>query len=169
MVVLSFPALPNLLTSVRFIRLARLMQFLKILRVVAVTARGMRAIRHSSGGRGLLYVSGLSVMMTIGGGALLALLEPESVQSGFWGGLGWAIVTVTTVGYGDIAPHTTGGRILAVVLMLCGLGLIFTLAASISSVFIGNAERTDFEELRQRLDRFEEKLDRALAKHEQAP
>ena len=162
-VVLSFPLLPHVLTSVRFLRLARLMQFLKIVRVVAVTARGMQAIRRTSGGRGLLYVSGLSALMTVGGGALLALLEPESVETGFWGGLWWAVVTVTTVGYGDIAPQTTGGRILAVVLMLCGLGLISTLAASISAAFIGSNERSEFEEVRRRLERLEEKLDRLLA------
>lgn len=165
-VVLSFPALPNLLTSVRFLRLARLMQFLKILRVVAVTARGMQAMRRSAGGQGLLYVGGLSALMTVGGGALLSILEPESVENGFWGGLWWAVVTVTTVGYGDIAPHTVGGRLLAVVLMLCGLGLISTLAASISSVFIGSSEHAEFEELRRRLERLEEKLDRVLAERE---
>jgi len=168
-VVLSFPALPHLLTSVRFVRLARLMQFLKIFRVIAVTARGMRAIRYSSGGRGLLYVGALCAMMTVGGGALLALLEPETVQDGFWSGLWWAVVTVSTVGYGDIAPQTAGGRILAVVLMLCGLGLISTFAASISSVFIGDTEQVEFEELRQRLDRLEEKLDRLLEKQEPGP
>lgn len=167
-IVLSFPALPHLLTSVRLIRMARLMQFLKIIRVIAVTARGMQAVRRSSGGTGLLYVGGLSALMTVGGGALLALLEPDVVQSGFWGGLWWAVVTVTTVGYGDIAPQTVAGRMLAVVLMLCGLGLISTLAASISSFFIGKSGQAEFDEIRERLGRLEAKLDRLLEEKESA-
>lgn len=165
-VALSFPALPHLLTSVRFLRLTRLVQFIKIFRVLAVTARGMGALRRSSGGRGLLYVASLSALLTVAGGALLALLEPENVETGFWGGLWWAVVTVTTVGYGDISPTTAAGRILAVVLMLCGLGLISTLAASISSVFVGAQDRSDFDELQRRIDHLEGKLDRLLELHE---
>ncbi|MBI1354252.1 MAG: hypothetical protein GC160_07895 [Acidobacteria bacterium] len=161
-VALSFPALPALLSAVRLVRVARLIRALRVLRLLAVTARGMEAMRRSSGGRGLFYIAILTALMTVSGGALLALLEPDNVHNGFWGGLWWAIVTVTTVGYGDIAPQTAGGRILAVLLMLCGLGLLSTLAASISAVFVGSDEHAEFEELRERLARLEEKLDRVL-------
>lgn len=55
--------------------------------------------------------------------------------------LWWAIVTVTTVGYGDRYPVSGGGRAVAVVLMLVGIGLIGTLTATVASVFI--KEHTD--------------------------
>ena len=55
--------------------------------------------------------------------------------------LWWAIVTVTTVGYGDRFPTTEGGRVVAVVLMLVGIGLIGVLTATVASVFI--KEHTD--------------------------
>jgi voltage-gated potassium channel len=55
--------------------------------------------------------------------------------------LWWAIVTVTTVGYGDRYPVTEGGRIVAAVLMLVGIGLIGVLTATVASVFI--KEHTD--------------------------
>jgi hypothetical protein len=55
--------------------------------------------------------------------------------------LWWAIVTVTTVGYGDRFPVTGGGRTVAVILMLVGIGLIGVLTATVASVFI--KEHTD--------------------------
>jgi voltage-gated potassium channel len=55
--------------------------------------------------------------------------------------LWWAIVTVTTVGYGDRFPVTGGGRAVAVVLMLVGIGLIGVLTATVASLFI--KEHTD--------------------------
>ena len=165
-VVLSFPALPDLLASVRLVRVARLVRLLRIVRVLAVTARGMEAMRRSSGGAGLLYVATLSALLTLAGGALMALLEPDSVQDGVWGGLWWAIVTVTTVGYGDIAPQTVGGRMLAVVLMLCGLGLLSTLAGSISAMFVGADEGVELDAMHEQLTRVEAKLDRLLEERE---
>ena len=47
----------------------------------------------------------------------------------------WAVVTITTVGYGDITPITTTGRITAVILMLSGVGLLGVLAGTLSSFF----------------------------------
>lgn len=55
--------------------------------------------------------------------------------------LWWAVVTVTTVGYGDRFPISAGGRVVAVVLMLVGIGLIGVLTATVASVFI--KEHTD--------------------------
>lgn len=55
--------------------------------------------------------------------------------------LWWAIVTVTTVGYGDRYPVTEGGRVVASCLMLVGIGLIGVLTATVASVFV--KEHTD--------------------------
>ena len=49
----------------------------------------------------------------------------------FW----WSIVTITTVGYGDFSPVSIWGRLLAVFLMLSGIGLVSTVTGSISSIF----------------------------------
>ncbi len=159
-IVLSFPALPHLLALVRLTRLVRL---LRLLRVLAVTTRAMQAMRVSLAGQGLLYVATLTTILTFAGGAFLAVLEPEAVGGDFWTGIWWAVVTVSTVGYGDIAPATLGGRMLAVLLMLCGLGLVSTLAASISSYFIGSSEQEHIQRITERLDRIERLLEKALA------
>ena len=78
-------------------------------------------------------------------GAWLVLLFEENAKGGnihsYPDALWWAIVTVTTVGYGDRYPVSAGGRVVAAVLMLVGIGLIGVLTATVASVFI--KEHTD--------------------------
>jgi len=52
--------------------------------------------------------------------------------------LWWSVVTLTTVGYGDISPATTGGRIVGMTVMVTGIGFLGVLTASIASIFIEN-------------------------------
>ena len=78
------------------------------------------------------------------GAWLVLLLEENSPGSNihsYPNALWWAVVTVTTVGYGDRFPVSEGGRIVASVLMLVGIGLIGTLTATVASVFV--KEHTD--------------------------
>jgi voltage-gated potassium channel len=78
-------------------------------------------------------------------GAWLVLLFEENAKGSnihtYPDALWWAIVTVTTVGYGDRYPATEGGRAVAVVLMLLGIGLIGVLTATVASLFV--KEHTD--------------------------
>ena len=55
----------------------------------------------------------------------------KEIENAFW----WTIVTITTVGYGDYAPESFYGRLLAIFLMLAGIGLVSTVTGSISSIF----------------------------------
>lgn len=69
----------------------------------------------------------------------MAVIEPGTVQGGLWAASG-AIVTASTVGYGDIAPASPQGRIVATLLVLVGIGVVGTLAASIAAYFVGQDE-----------------------------
>ena len=82
----------------------------------------------------------------------------DSVES-FWSGVWWAVVTATTVGYGDIAPTSPGGRAIAVVLMLVGVGLVATLAAAIAAYFVGKDDESESQAVEQRLERIEAVLE----------
>ena len=109
-IVLSFPMLPDLLALARLASLTRLARLARLVRLVAVTARGLHAVKNCLGRESLVYVAGLTVLLTVAGGAFLTALEPDTVDQSILGGIWWAVVTVTTVGYGDIAPATAGGR-----------------------------------------------------------
>ena len=58
----------------------------------------------------------------------------ESLGDAYW----WAIVTVTTVGYGDVSPKTTEGRLVATALMIVGIGVISVFTATLASFFLSS-------------------------------
>ena len=69
------------------------------------------------------------------GSILISFLEPgafKNIKNSLW----WSIVTMTTVGYGDMAPITVPGRILAILIMLSGIILVAIVTATISSTFV---------------------------------
>ena len=86
-------------------------------------------------------------------GAWLVLLFEEHAKGsnihGYSDALWWAIVTVTTVGYGDRFPVSEGGRAVAVILMLLGIGLIGVLTATVASVFVKEHTDANKEEFRK--------------------
>jgi voltage-gated potassium channel len=86
-------------------------------------------------------------------GAWLVLLFEENARGSnihnYPDALWWAIVTVTTVGYGDRYPTTEGGRAVAVILMLVGIGLIGVLTATVASVFIKEHTDANKQEFRE--------------------
>ena len=102
--------------------------------------RFVAILRHRGLFRVLLAATGLLFL-----GAWVVLLS-ENHASGsnihsYPDALWWAVVTVTTVGYGDRFPVTGGGRTIAVILMLVGIGLIGVLTATVASFFV--QEHTD--------------------------
>ena len=85
--------------------------------------------------------AGLFIVMIIGG-VVIMYLEAGSItekETPFW----WAIVTMTTVGYGDFSPSTPEGRLFAVFIMFAGIALVSLLTASISSIFVAKRIRED--------------------------
>lgn len=145
-VVVSFPLLPAALAAVRVLRL---------LRLAAVVGAASPAIRATAARKGVLYVAGVTMLVMLAGAGGLTLFEP-SLKGDFWAGLWWAVVTTTTVGYGDISPATGAGRVVAVVMMFVGIGLTATLAASVAAYFVKSDSSDD--QLLARLDRIEATL-----------
>jgi voltage-gated potassium channel len=73
--------------------------------------------------------------ITLSSGLIITWFEPNiSLASGLW----WSIVTLTTVGYGDISPESPAGRILAIIIMFFGIGLLSTLSASLAALIISH-------------------------------
>jgi len=91
-------------------------------------------------------------------GYLFYVSEPEvrNLGDGIW----WALVTITTVGYGDITPLTTVGRVVASSLMFLGLGLIATITAIVSAKFIQNfVDHHTNDDVLEKLDEMQLELD----------
>ena len=72
-------------------------------------------------------------------GVVERLVDPKTFHS-IWLGMWWATQTVTTVGYGDIVPQQTIGKVIAVFLMLGGLSLLAVVTGAITSAFVTRAE-----------------------------
>lgn len=72
-------------------------------------------------------------------GVVERLVDPKTFHS-VWLGMWWAIETVTTVGYGDIVPHQTAGKLIGGFLMLGGLSLLSVITAVITSGFVSRAQ-----------------------------
>lgn len=80
----------------------------------------------------------LLVLILLSSGAL-ALIEKISLFNALW----LSIVTLTTVGYGDITPHTIAGKFIGVLTMLFGIGILGMFTASIASVFVDKKLKED--------------------------
>jgi voltage-gated potassium channel len=104
----------------------------------------------------------LAVLTVLGGGAAFKAVETEQPLT-TWDGVWWAATTVTTVGYGDVSPTTDAGRVIAMVVMVVGIGFVALLTAAAAERFIrrgGDPPAVDarLEEVSARLAAIERRL-----------
>jgi voltage-gated potassium channel len=126
------------LSSLRLVRLARL---LRLLRLSAILTRVLQRERNISSGTAFRFAALLTLLVVVIAGAVESLVDTKDFSS-TWDGIWWAVVTVTTVGYGDEYPTTIDGRIIAMVVMVFGIGFLSVLTATIASRFV-KTERSD--------------------------
>lgn len=169
LIVVSPPFLvPSALQGTRSLRLVRTLRLLRLLRAGAVATIGLRVSAHLFGRRKFHYtvLVGMAIILL----GALAMFAVESGQNkhiaSFGDALWWSVVTATTVGYGDLSPVTTEGRIIAVALMLTGIGVIGIFTATIASMFLEDHHQDTRSSVDARLDVIEEKLDRLLAQQQ---
>jgi len=134
---------PLYLEAVAVLRVAQVLRLARVLRVLrAFTAlRRVRALhvldilinRHK-----MLHTALVAAVVVVALAAVVWSLERDSnpAFASFGDALWWAIVTTTTVGYGDITPRTGMARVVATGLMLMGIGMIAALASSCSAALI---------------------------------
>ena len=114
------------------------------LRILRLVLFGSRAIRHSRRLANIDYLGVYAVGLILIGSTIVA-----AVEIGAEGGhirhypdaLWWALVTVTTVGYGDVTPVTAAGRVVAAFLIVGGVGLFGAVTANLASSFIRSSAR----------------------------
>ena len=111
------------LMVIRAIRLLRVFRILKLAHFLSEAQQLLRALRASR--RKIIVFLGAVITSVVIAGTLMYLIEGEA--HGFTSipvSMYWAVVTMTTVGYGDIAPRTPLGQLLASMLMILGYGII---------------------------------------------
>lgn len=124
---------------VRALRLLRVFRVLKLARFVGQADVLTRALRASREKITVFVITVLTLVLIIG--AVMFLVEgPEHGFSDIPTSVYWAIVTLTTVGYGDISPQTPLGKFLASLVMILGYGII-AVPTGIVSVELSRAER----------------------------
>jgi len=135
---------------------------------VVLTGRVVRAVRLRKefteevgrqvfSGRGIRFVVAVSVLGMFGLGWLFSAVETTqhlTVGDGVW----FALVTAATVGYGDIVPSNTAGRLIASALMILGLVVVGLLTGAIAERFTRTTRPED--DVAQRLDELAERLAR---------
>ncbi|MEV5610465.1 potassium channel family protein [Streptomyces sp. NPDC052225] len=129
-----------------------LAQPLRLLRVVSTLLLVGRRARMAEQIRLTTYVGGAVVGLLMFGSLAVLSVERDSPNGNIktlGDAVWWSFTTMTTVGYGDHAPTTGLGRVLAVGLMLSGIALLGVVTANIAAWFISRFEKDDAEERRQ--------------------
>ena len=132
--ILTPPLLPVSLQAARALRLFRLLRLVRAARI----ARRLFSLE------GVKWAGVIAVLTALGGGALFSAVEGRHLTT--WDGVWWAITTMTTVGYGDIYPVTVAGRLVAICLIVVGVGFVAILTAAFANAFVAAGVRTEIGE-----------------------
>src|SRR5690606_9119767 len=113
----------NIFSSIRTLRLLRLFRILKLVKFIEEATRLKIALLQSRAKITVFLYSVIVLAMIIG--TLIYYIEgPENGFTSIPRSIYWTIVTLTTVGYGDIVPQTALGQFLSMLLMITGYGVI---------------------------------------------
>lgn len=135
-------------------RAARFVRIFRVIRLLGIGSRFFKPVYNVLQTNGLDKLLIITMIMLFVIPIPVILVEPEI--NTFPDALWWAIVTTTTVGYGDISPTTGIGRFLAVVLMLVGIGIIGTFTSAITSYFSRENELSHDKEVLQIIQKIED-------------
>lgn len=131
------------LTTFRVVRVLRIFRILKLTAYLDESTALATALRNSSRKIAIFFFYVLTVVMLMG--SLMYLIEgPENGFTSIPVSIYWAIVTLTTVGYGDISPQTPAGQFLSSLVMLTGYAIIAVPTGIVSSEMLrsGNTQST---------------------------
>jgi len=146
-VVLTVPALGSIFGW------GRLARFFRLLRFGSIIGRAVQAERRVTSGDALRITAILTMAFIVIAGAAQWAVDSEEFPT-LWDGVWWSVVTVTTVGYGDLYPKTTEGRLIGIGVMASGVAFVALLTAAIAARFV-REDDSGTEDLREALARIE--------------
>lgn len=140
------------LRPLRVLRFARFARLTRFGRLGAFAAARLRDAGAALARRGLHYSLVVALVIVVAAAGAEAVFEAHAKDGnihGFGNALWWAVVTVTTVGYGDRYPVTAAGRGVAVLLMLTGIAVVGVVTANIAAYLVETSKDGPEGELAQ--------------------
>ena len=113
-----------------------LLRPLRLVRLVILISVLQRAVGNAIRGRVVIYTIAAAVLLVFVSSLAVLESEREAVDphiTDFGEAVWWSITTITTVGYGDLTPLTSTGRVIAVLLMIGGISLVGSITATLAS------------------------------------
>ena len=163
--IIPFNSIFSAFRAFRLFRLLKLTKLAKLTRVLRATAF-LGIIKHRLNGilktNGFIYVLYANIVLILASSVIMMFAEKQSFPNALW----WSIVTCTTVGYGDISPSTPIGRVIAVILMIFGIGLIGMLTGAITTYFTANRSKDaqkECDEINEMIEQMDESQKQKLA------
>ncbi len=159
-----------LLMPLRALRSVRVLKVLKTLRLLAFAERGWHTAKRLWAGTSGRWV--LVAAMVLIATASVGVWFFEDGSGGSIDSLGdtlwWAIVTMTTVGYGDISPETGSGKAIAVVVMLAGITVFGVVTANLAAWFTRSKEEAEKDDLARQVSELATVVERLTAQIEES-
>ncbi|MCG7498214.1 potassium channel family protein [Vibrio sp. Of7-15] len=119
------------------LRYARIFHILRLLRLIRSGTLLVQQIQHNRREATIASIFLLLILLLTTGSGLMLIIEgnvPEANIQSAGDALWWSFVTISTVGYGDHYPVTSAGKILAAVIIICGVGMFGMISGLISSL-----------------------------------
>ena len=138
----------SVFSFLRLGRLARLFRLVKVARIFALSNRFWDTLNKLMHTNSLSKVLLLNVSAVLTASVLLSAIEGKSFFDAVW----WSIVTMTTVGYGDIVPQDTISKVIAILLMLVGISTFGMVTSTITRFFSETERETKLDALIAKVD-----------------
>jgi cell volume regulation protein A len=130
---------------IRLLRILRIFRVLKLARFLGeanVLAKGVKANANKI----FVFLFFVLIICTIMGSVMFLVEGPENGFTSIPRGVYWAVVTLTTVGYGDISPHTPIGQFISIIIMIIGYGVIAVPTGLVAAGVIEAAKEKNIKE-----------------------
>lgn len=125
--------LADLVSSIPVSAFAQGLRVLRLLRLLRLVRLATRVRRYQGKGATMIRAFGLCAVLVITGALAFRIVEPQStgsLEEALW----WSLVTLSTVGYGDVAPITPAGHIVAAFVIISGIGIFGYMAGFMTSL-----------------------------------
>ncbi|HFI0676701.1 TPA: potassium channel family protein, partial [Streptococcus suis] len=152
----------SVFSFLRLGRLARLFRLVRVTRIFALSSRFWDTINRLLHTNSLSKVLMLNISAVLVASLMLSVIERKSFFDALW----WSIVTMTTVGYGDIVPQDTISKIIAILLMLVGICTFGMVTSTITRFFTETERESKLDILLAKIDEQNETLARLEKKIE---